>query len=83
VNFLQNIFLLPEFQALRRLKAWQAVSCPPADLETSELLGLYFDLRTLQRGYLAVTSTEWWAFDVRARTIELADEIDRRIPRPR
>jgi len=64
-----------------RYKAWWAAASPVRDMSTSELLGLFADLRAGHGpAILQVSDSEWWRFNRRERLHEVADEIDRRMP---
>ena len=65
---------------VRRRKAWFTTCAPVGDIRTSELIGMFVDLRTYGSSILQISDTEWWAFGRAARCREVADEIDRRVP---
>lgn len=72
--------------SVRRYKAWFTAAAPVRSMSTSELLGLFMDLRVtlLTSGpcILHVSDGEWWSFSRMERGREVADEIDRRMPSP-
>jgi len=72
--------------SVRRYKAWFTAAAPVRSMSTSDLLGLFVDLRVnlLTSGpcILRISDVEWWSFGRTERCHEVADEIDRRMPSP-
>jgi hypothetical protein len=65
---------------VRRRKAWFTACAPVGSMRTSELLGLFVDLRTYGENILQISDTEWWTINRAKRCRAVADEIDRRLP---